>query len=654
MEKENTNIFVISIVAIVAIVGMIILFSGQKAVVVQGTPVNTISEIPENSGNLAGQAYTRPEKINYNDLIKEGFEVVRETSKGVQLKNHKTNQIVNFCTDIGGNSCYGSSKVGCSGGEITSECDCGGSSYQDGYCCGDIWNPVGCGETWNRLYLKDFNDGQMTDSILRPFGSSPVAYSIDNGALKGNLRVPGYLKNRHRMLIDLGDLGVDPQGEFYIKSRVKIDANNNWCCTEESSHYCDVAVSGCAYGGDGAKMIYGFGDGSPGSCDDCSWVPSSNPSQMDVFGGWYFTDNRNTGTGYINYFTPPNYFDSEWHELIFYFKHNTYSGGSWNWDGLFEFYSDGVIFERETDVPYTVSGNVGYFDKIDKPVTYFGGAGRLIDDWWYWVDDIEVYAPINPCDSDGTCELSNGETCANCADCYGEQADCDPGETCYGGFCEPEIQGNLIQNPSFELDQGIDFYPGYSRDDDILGNSIPDGWNTYHSTGIMDNKTSYDGDYSVRVSSGSSFQTGNVNQYVPVEEGKTYTVSGWMKVDSTCQANPDCKATLGLHCDIGQASVWNCPIDVDDWPTVNSLDWTYVESQFTVDFPDTTHIELACYNSPLDYSVDSGYVWCDAFSLEEVSSPLVGEGCVDEICANGVDDDCDGLVDEGCGGSNAH
>ncbi len=54
MEKENTNIFIISIVAIV---GMIILFSGQKAVVVQGTPVNTFSENQGNNENLVGQAF---------------------------------------------------------------------------------------------------------------------------------------------------------------------------------------------------------------------------------------------------------------------------------------------------------------------------------------------------------------------------------------------------------------------------------------------------------------------------------------------------------------------------------------------------------------------------------------------------------------------
>jgi parallel beta-helix repeat protein len=219
---------------------------------------------------------------------------------------------------------------------------------------------------------------------------------------------------------------------------------------------------------------------------------------------------------------------------------------------------------------------------------------------------------------------------------------------------EPEIGENLIQNPSFDLDEGLDFYPAYTRDDNASRNLIPDGWNTYHSTGIMDDLTAYEGDASVNVSPGSSSQTGNMNQYVPVEVGKTYIASGWMKVDSTCQANPDCKATLGLHCDVGLASVWNCPIDVDDWPTVRSTDWTYVETQFTVDFAGTTHLEVACYNSPLDYSVDSGHVWCDTFSLEEVSSPLVGEGCGDEICGNAIDDDCDGLVDEGCGGSKSN
>ena len=199
---------------------------------------------------------------------------------------------------------------------------------------------------------------------------------------------------------------------------------------------------------------------------------------------------------------------------------------------------------------------------------------------------------------------------------------------CAGGCFEGVCQASLIRNPSFELDTGVDFYPGYIRDDNILGNLIPDGWNTYHSTGIMDSSTAQEGSYSVKVSPGSASQVGNMNQFVPVEMGKTYKVSGWMKVDSECQADPDCKATLGLHCQLeGDISQWNCPIDVADWPTVNELDWTYVESEFLVEYPvgeipDTTHLEIACYNSPHDYSVDSGYVWCDAFNLEEVLPPV--------------------------------
>jgi hypothetical protein len=271
--------------------------------------------------------------------------------------------------------------------------------------------------------------------------------------------------------------------------------------------------------------------------------------------------------------------------------------------------------------------------------------------YYVWSERLSVDPITGGCDFDGDCEVSNGETCANCVDdCFGEQADCDPGEICYDGFCEDGgFPGNLIENPSFELDIGYDFYPAYTRDDNVLNNSIPDGWNTYYSSGTMDSSTAYEGIYSVKVSSEAS-RVGNMNQYVPVEEGKTYIARGWMKVDSECQSNPNCEAALGMHCDIGLASVWNCPIDVDAWPTVNSLDWTYVETQFTVDFPETSHIELACYNSPHDYSVDNGSVWCDAFSLEEVPSPLVGTDCGEEICGNAIDDDCDGLVDEGCGG----
>ena len=469
----------------------------------------------------------------------------------------------------------------CSNGEIVSECECGGSNYQDGYCCDNVWNPVGCGTTWNLLYNKDFNDGQMTDSILRPFGSEPVDYSIDDGALKGNLRVPSGLKNAHRMLIDLGDLGVDPQGEFYIKSRVKIDANNNWCCTEESSEWCDGSVSGCAYGGDGAKMTYGFGDGSPGSCDDCSWVPASNPSQMDVFGGWYFTDNRNTGTGYINYFNPPNYFDSQWHELIFYFKHNTYDG-NWNEDGLFEFYSDGVIFEKETDVPYTVSGNVGYFDRIDKPVTYFGGNGKLIDDWWYWVDDIQVYAPgevapdcinnedcndanictDNVCNA-GTCEFPN-----NVISCD-DNIDCTSNDVCSGGSCNGDLITICIDDdgccPGSCTDvNDNDCTPPITTDDAVLYLPLDDDYED-HSNSLLDvTSTSYPTSIlGGQINRAYSFD--GISNYLDYEDslndldlntGDGITLASWIRLDDKTTQNPIIHTDDSLFTAKNYAGAW--------------------------------------------------------------------------------------------------
>ena len=59
MEKGSTNMFIISIIAIVAIVGMMIIFLGQKTVVIQGTPINSISENQGDNENLGGQATFR-------------------------------------------------------------------------------------------------------------------------------------------------------------------------------------------------------------------------------------------------------------------------------------------------------------------------------------------------------------------------------------------------------------------------------------------------------------------------------------------------------------------------------------------------------------------------------------------------------------------
>ncbi|MCD4759753.1 hypothetical protein K8R33_02615 [archaeon] len=281
----------------------------------------------------------------------------------------------------------------CVNGEITSTCLCGGIEYASGYCCDSVWNPVGCGETWNLLYNKDFNDGQITDSIMTAFAGTPVDYSIDSGALKGNLRVPSATKNYHRLIIDLSDLGVDPQGEFYMKANVKIDSSNTW--------YQDGG------GTDGAKMTYAFG------LNGVAWVPETFGTNPIEFGSWHLFDNVHANWESSS-FSAGNLFDDQWHEWIFYFKHNT----GYNEDGIFEMYLDGNLITSINDVPYTQEGKDGSFNKIDKPVTFFGGGGRLANDWWYWVDDIQIYAPdgVVPECPDTIC---NGvETCNSCpSDC---------------------------------------------------------------------------------------------------------------------------------------------------------------------------------------------------------------------------------------------
>jgi len=65
MEKENVNMFVISIIAIVAIVGIVSLFSGQKTCMVQKSSINDISE------NLGGLAHKNIKISNYPDTYEK-------------------------------------------------------------------------------------------------------------------------------------------------------------------------------------------------------------------------------------------------------------------------------------------------------------------------------------------------------------------------------------------------------------------------------------------------------------------------------------------------------------------------------------------------------------------------------------------------------
>ncbi len=183
-----------------------------------------------------------------------------------------------------------------------------------------------------------------------------------------------------------------PNGEFFLRSLVRFDPANLWCCA--TAEYCSDPVSGvCPYGIDGAKFFYAFGT------NGVSWVIETNPTSPDSFSGWHFFDNRSGATEHGEYFgsaLAATNNDGEWHEWVWYFRHNTGSSGSWNADGVFEWYVDGSRAFRDADVPYSVDGWDGSFNRIDKPVTFFGGGGRLANDWWFWVDEIEIWRPVTP------------------------------------------------------------------------------------------------------------------------------------------------------------------------------------------------------------------------------------------------------------------
>jgi len=198
----------------------------------------------------------------------------------------------------------------CSVGQITSECSCGGEFYSDGFCCSDnLWNPVSCNQDWNVLNLKDFNNGVSEDSI---YSSAVVPLDptivVESNVLKGNLASTAD-KRGHRLQINLGSLGVEPNGEFYLESKVKLSSTDNWCCVSLAS--CRPPVSDlCPEGIDGAKFSYAFGK------NGVSWIPSTTPNDPLNSGGWAFNDNRGDGSGtnYVRYFgSVPNLFDDNWH-----------------------------------------------------------------------------------------------------------------------------------------------------------------------------------------------------------------------------------------------------------------------------------------------------------------------------------------------------
>ncbi|MBT6995052.1 hypothetical protein HN865_03700 [Candidatus Woesearchaeota archaeon] len=186
---------------------------------------------------------------------------------------------------------------------------------------------------------------------------------------------------------------------------------------------------------------------------------------------------------------------------------------------------------------------------------------------------------------------------------------------------------NLINNPSYEIDLGIDFDLTWDLDDVFSSNLIPDGWTASYVGGPiikMDSANSRTGKYSVmlRDENDNAF----LGQDVPVKYGETYKLSGYVKVDPVCR-NSECYGSMGVHCvNINHTiedNMWNCPFDiVYDWTKVNNLGWTYVEYQTTINREDISYLSILCYkmgeNSDGSGDDIAGTVWCDDLMIEKI------------------------------------
>lgn len=179
---------------------------------------------------------------------------------------------------------------------------------------------------------------------------------------------------------------------------------------------------------------------------------------------------------------------------------------------------------------------------------------------------------------------------------------------------------NLVKNFSFEIDSGIDFYPDSGIDDAIANNNIPDGWSAGY--GVLDSAAAYEGSKSLKISVINN--RGYSVQDIPIEQGKIYDVSGYVKTD--CSDN-NCYGTILTECmDASHTNIWgfsNCKLNTKPEAITRLYadnDWTKIEYKVQSDNPNAQFLRAICYNTPNPLPAGTGDVWCDAMSVKEVSN----------------------------------
>ncbi|MBU0706982.1 right-handed parallel beta-helix repeat-containing protein [Patescibacteria group bacterium] len=203
--------------------------------------------------------------------------------------------------------------------------------------------------------------------------------------------------------------------------------------------------------------------------------------------------------------------------------------------------------------------------------------------------------------------------------------------------CNSE-NNEVALNNSFEVDYGFDYFPDWDTDNATTGDSLPDGW--YSNTtfpGVIDDSEIHDGQYSVKIERDTQ-NTANAYSFqdIPVENGKTYRVSGYVKTDQVCTADDECFATIITECRNADHDIqYNCGLKLtsDKWQKRKSREsqtWTKIDFTVTADNPNAEFLRVLCYNTPHETGdpLGEGTIWCDNIEVKEYEIP--------ETCGNGL------------------
>ncbi len=198
-----------------------------------------------------------------------------------------------------------------------------------------------------------------------------------------------------------------------------------------------------------------------------------------------------------------------------------------------------------------------------------------------------------------------------------------------------------VRNPSLEWDYGTNFFSGYSGDNNISGDDLPDGWEQSSWPGVRDSAFPHTGAYSLKIpKTQNNGQPAFAAQDLPVTYGRAYRASGYVRTDCL---DSDCFGTIVPQClDANHDAVsGSCSLDVDPWSLVKFTgdhDWGEISYLLKDDHSAAQYLRVNCANSfyggPYPPPDGTGTVWCDDVRVEDlgavtVTSPNGGENFVE-------------------------